>query len=277
MSRRRCTLLISVLRITLLAASFGTLLGCSIVGPPRTDLSPRIRKALEDFPGRYEDLEPEGIPEAQKMEREFATLMKKLTSDNELGGPHGAAHRINDELEHEFWALLKRLADYPGSGRMIIAALDVIYLGYRRNGNWGWWWHWPYFNCFKASLLLERLERAHPSLAEEALWTRIYIHRVNGLRGSKEGELLKSEAMEAQYFWTADPVNVKALSESYLERYSKGKYAARVRKLLEMKDVTLTLPGHPVAGMVDPGDDATSFSSKAYDGTSFIFDRSVDP
>src|SRR5688572_5142297 len=122
---------------------------------------------------------------------------------------------------------------------MILAALDEIYLGYRSNGNWGWWWHWPYFNCFKATLLVERLERSHPALAEEALWTRIYCHRINGLKDSKDGDLLHTEAMEAQYFWIADPPKVKSLCESYLERFPKGKYVARIRQLMELKDVTL--------------------------------------
>jgi hypothetical protein len=247
--------------------------GCSIDRGLRKDLSPRVRAAIEDFPGRYEGLETEGILEAQAMERDFAGLMKRLSRDNDRGGPHGAAHRVNDALEHELWALLKRFANYPGSGRMILAAVDEIYLGYRSNGNWGWWWHWPYLNCFKAMLLAERLEVSHPALAEEALWTRIYCHRVNGLRGTKNGESLESEAMESQYFWTADPIKVKALCESYLERHPKGKYLARVRNLLEMKDVTLTLPGHPVGGMVEPSDDATSFSTQEYDGPRFIIDR----
>lgn len=210
-----------------------------------------VHPALADFPGRYEEFEKEAIPEVKELERTYGRLLTLLTTDNAFGGPHGSAHKPDDRLEHEFWALLKKLATYHGSGRMILAAIDEVYLGYRDSGNWGWWWQWPYFNCFKATLLGDRLEKDFPDLAEEGLWTKIYCSRVNGLATSKYGEeprLIDFEAMEAQYFWKADPERVKALCQELLKRFPVGKYSARARDLMSLDGVTLTLTGTPGEG-----------------------------
>ena len=244
-------------------------LGCTL---QRDSDGTEVLESLRMFPGRYDGLEGDGITDAKEKERQFAVLMKGLSRYNRHDLPHDPAHEPDDTLEHRLWALLRDMPNYPGSGRVILAAIDQIYLGYRENGNWGWWWHCPYFNCFKATLLAERLSVWHRDLAQEALWTRIYCYRVNGLGKPvyNFGEYpwdVDYESMQLQHFWRSDPAKVKALCEELLQRFPNGKYAGRAKVIHELKDVTLTIPGRE--GVVD-------MQSAYPNGPPFVIDRKAE-
>ncbi len=191
-------------------------------------------QAILDSP--YRGLDRKTAALVKEDEVKFDDLLKRLTS-KDAEGMHGVFHRVDDEAQKQLWALLKEVPAYRGGARLLLAAIDRVYLAYHENGYHGWIWHRPYFDCAKAVALAERLEKEHPSQAEEALWTRLYCYRMRALpKGRASGYKYSGEL--AQIEWKADAAKVRAIGEEMLKRFPEGKYAKRVAELLKRDDPT---------------------------------------
>jgi hypothetical protein len=120
----------------------------------------------------------------------------------------------------------------------LLAAIDDVYLGYHWNGYWGYDWHWPYFNCFKAGELAHRLASRHPEAREEALWTLIYCYRVSGMT---ERDSTDTPAGKEQEKWTGSLEQARMLCRELLKDYPQGRHAEHARQLLGKTDVELSI------------------------------------
>lgn len=223
--------------------------------------------ALAPYPERYRGLSKVEVQTVKTLEERYRTVMDALTVVDGMGGDHGRYHRTKPEREQELQAILKELPTYPAAPRLILAALDDVYLGHHNNGWWGYWWHWPYFDCAKAIALADRLTALAPELEEEALWTKFYCYRVKGW-----AEDPRYEGREPQERWTSDADQARKVGAELLTKHPGGKYAARVTALLGGKDLVLTLPGYPVMGRTRPGGGYAT-TVRRYDGPEFVIER----
>jgi hypothetical protein len=226
--------------------------------------------ALKPYPERYASLTREQKKAVQALEIRYGELLDALTAVDGMGGDHGRYHVTKPETERGLWQLLKNLPRYPAAPRMIMAALDDVYLGYHANGWWGPWWHWPYFHCEKASELAVRMAKDYPELEEEALWTRIYCHRIQNW---SDIDSRRASERGAESPWKADPDQLRILGAQLLQKFPDGKYAARVKQLFASENPMLTLPGYPVMGRTPPGG-GMAMTVRRYDGPEFLIDRS---
>jgi hypothetical protein len=224
----------------------------------------RWRDAIRRYSGRYEGLTAAQEQQVRIQERRFASLLDQLTAMDGMGSDHGKYHQTKPEREAELWALLGELPNYPGAPRLVLAAIDDVYLGFHGNGWWGYGWHWPYLDCAKAVALADRLAALDSEFREEALWTKIYCYRVQGW-----AEFVELPGPTAQEKWKSDERRARALCDELLKWFPEGKYASRVKALMAEKKLLLQLPGYPVMGRTPSGLGGYSHSERRYDGPEF--------
>lgn len=205
----------------------------------------RIRGILES---PYSGLDRKAAGAIRLQEERHAELIR-LLQKKDGQGLHGSFHELQEDLEKELWGLIDKLPRYPGAARLILAAIDEVYLKVHDNGYHGWTWHHPYFNCSKAVALADRLIRDHPPAAEEALWTKLYCFRLRGL-GEKDLQNYEIAAAKAQKAWRPDAAQARAAAKELAERFPKGPYAGRAADCLQLSDDALILP--PIRGYAHP-------------------------
>jgi hypothetical protein len=196
--------------------------------------------AVAPFEGRYAGLTQEQVHDVRRAEVRFAGLLDTLTAVDGCGDEHGCYHITKNDKEKELWSLLQSLPPHPGEARLLLSAIDDVYLGYHWNGFWGNAWHWPYLSCVKAVALAERLMDRHPDQGEEALWTMVYCHRVMGWLEFDSGSGgVESDASTEQRFWVSSPDKARALCNELLRRFPMGRHANHAKRLLELEDAKL--------------------------------------
>lgn len=198
-----------------------------------------------------EQADPKAVEAAGHLQQRHAELLR-LLHERSGEGLHGPFHQRREDLERELWALLESLPRRPESARILLASIDGIYLKFYANGYHGWEWHHPYFDCRKAVILAERLLRDHPAQAEEALWTKLYCHRLRGLAADEAAGGYQTASVLAMRAWKADAAKARETAKELLEKFQKGPYAARVTEWLKLGDEELILPknhgyAHPFA------------------------------
>jgi len=224
----------------------------------------RWRDAIRRFSGRYDGLTAAQGEQVRIQERRYAFLLDQLTAVDGMGSNHGKYHQTKPEREAELWKLLSELPNYPAASRLVLAAIDDVYLGFHANGWWGYWWHWPYLDCAKAVALADRLASRYPEFREEALWTKIYCYRVQGW-----AEFVELPGSTPQETWKSDERRARALCDELLKAFPDGKYAARAKGLLAEKALLLQLPGYPVMGRTPSGLGGYAHTERRYDGLEF--------
>jgi hypothetical protein len=200
-------------------------------------LTAGILSACSTHPGASE--------ETAAFESQCKQLLADLTAKDGTRGFHGPFHNLKEDKERELWNLLARAPRYPGAPKMLLRAIDDVYLRYHENMYHGWIWHCPYFDCKKAVELSDRLLAQYPDFTEEALWTKLYCYRIKGLDGNRypyDSDFKMYATVKAQTQWESDGDKVRALCRELQEKFPKGKYAKRIPELLEMKDIEVTLP-----------------------------------
>jgi len=198
----------------------------------------RIRGILES---PYSGLDRKTAEAIRPLGRRHGELIGLLNNRDGEGALHGSFHQLREDLEKELWGLLEKLPRLPVAGRMILTAIDEVYLKVHNNGYHGWLWHHPYFDCAKAVALSDRLIRDHPGFVEEALWTKLYCFRLRGLEES-ERPPYDTAAAKAQLLWKPDAARARAAAKELAEKFPKGPYAARAAEGLKASDDALILP-----------------------------------
>jgi hypothetical protein len=196
--------------------------------------------AVTPFEGRYAGLTAEQVRDVRRAEVQFTGLLESLTAVDGCGDEHGCYHVTKNDKEKELWSLLHSLPRHPGEARLLLSAIDDVYLGYHWNGFWGNAWHWPYLSCVKAVDLAERLMERHPDQTEEALWTMAYCYRVMGWLEFDSGSGgVESDASTEQRFWKSSPGKARARCNELIRRFPAGRHASHAKRLLELEDANL--------------------------------------
>ena len=197
----------------------------------------RIQEIL-DSP--YTGLSPKAIASIRPLEKRADELFKTLTVEDGAGG-HGSYHESKPSDVKELELLLSKLPTYRGAARILLRAIDDVYLRFHSNGYHGWSWHYPYFDCVKAMKLADRLLKDHPESAEEALWTKVFCYRIGGPDEKRYPEV-------PQAGWRADAEKARVFARELIERFPGGKYKKRAAALLEEKEILIGLPTSPGGG-----------------------------
>lgn len=176
-----------------------------------------------------------GTSANEQNSHELLGMYVRLTS-KENPGAEGSYHERDDDLENHFFRRLIELPHHSETPRILLAAIDRMYLSCTRN------WQkqrltGDYFNCFRVIELSDKIIDEYPgtNFVEDALWFKARCYHYRG------GDTLFTEwktwtEMDRRKFRAqvpkADFKKAEALLQRMLRDYPEGKWQASVKMLL---------------------------------------------